>query len=46
MGELGTSKHIRDRLHNHVLQDVSSKHYDRYEYEAEKRIALTSWEKN
>jgi len=44
MGELGISKHIRDRLQNHALQDVSSKHYDRYEYEAEKRIALTSWE--
>lgn len=45
MGELGISKHIRDRLQNHALQDVSSKHYDRYEYEAEKRIALASWEK-
>ena len=32
MGELGLSKEIRDRLHNHALQDVSSKHYDRYDY--------------
>jgi len=45
MGELGISKHIRDRLQNHALQDVSSKHYDRYEYESEKRIALVSWER-
>ena len=30
MGELGLSKEIRDRLHNHALNDVSSKHYDRY----------------
>lgn len=44
MGELGIDKHIRDRLQNHALQDVSSKHYDRYEYEAEKRAALVEWE--
>ncbi len=44
MGELGISKTIRDRLQNHALQDVSSKHYDRYEYLPEKRIALESWE--
>ena len=44
MGELGISKHIRDILQNHALQDVSSKHYDRYEYENEKRIALEAWE--
>jgi len=45
MGELGISKSIRDRLQNHALQDVSSKHYDRYEYIPEKRIALESWER-
>jgi integrase len=45
MGELGISKSIRDRLQNHALQDVSSKHYDRYEYMAEKRVALESWER-
>ena len=32
MGEIGISKDIRDRLHNHALHDVSSKHYDRYDY--------------
>jgi len=43
MGELGLSKEIRDRLHNHALQDVSSKHYDRYDYLAEKTAAMTAW---
>jgi len=46
MGELGISKSIRDRLQNHALQDVSSKHYDRYDYLPEKRIALESWEQH
>ncbi|GLT20117.1 integrase [Vibrio zhanjiangensis] len=44
MGELGIGKDIRDRLQNHALNDVSSKHYDRYEYLPEKRIALEAWE--
>lgn len=44
MGELGISKDIRDRLQNHALNDVSSKHYDRYEYLPEKRRALEAWE--
>ncbi|MEZ9548040.1 integrase, partial [Vibrio crassostreae] len=44
MGELGISKSLRDRLQNHALNDVSSKHYDRYEYLPEKRIALESWQ--
>ncbi len=29
---------------NHALNDVSSKHYDRYEYLPEKRRALEAWE--
>lgn len=45
MGELGISKSIRDRLQNHALQDVSSKHYDRYEYMHEKLRALEIWER-
>jgi integrase len=45
MGELGISKSIRDRLQNHALQDVSSKHYDRYEYMPEKFRALEVWER-
>ncbi|MEZ8374050.1 tyrosine-type recombinase/integrase [Vibrio cyclitrophicus] len=44
MGEIGISKSLRDRLQNHALNDVSSKHYDRYEYLPEKRIALESWQ--
>lgn len=44
MGELGISKELRDRLQNHALQDVSSKHYDRYDYLDEKRRALEAWE--
>lgn len=44
MGELGISKAIRDRLQNHALHDVSSKHYDRYEYMPEKLRALEVWE--
>lgn len=44
MGELGISKELRDRLQNHALLDVSSKHYDRYDYLDEKRRALEAWE--
>lgn len=44
MGEAGISKAIRDRLQNHALSDVSSKHYDRYEYLPEKLRALEVWE--
>lgn len=43
MGELGISKEIRDRLQNHSLTDVSSKHYDRYDYLTEKREAVWAW---
>ena len=43
MGELGLSKEIRDRLHNHALSDVSSKHYDRYDYLPEKKKAINAW---
>lgn len=45
MGEIGISKEIRDRLQNHALNDVSSKHYDRYDYLVEKRTAIITWEK-
>lgn len=43
MGELGIDKSIRDRIQNHALTDVSSKHYDRYDYLPEKREALEIW---
>jgi integrase len=45
MGEIGIEKSIRDRIQNHALTDVSSKHYDRYDYLQEKRAALLTWEK-
>ena len=43
MGEIGIDKGIRDRLQNHAFHDVSSKHYDRYGYLAEKRCAMDRW---
>ena len=43
MGELGLSKEIRDRLHNHALNDVSARHYDRYDYLPQKRQAMDAW---
>lgn len=43
MGEIGISKEIRDRIANHAFTDVSSKHYDRYDYLIEKREALEIW---
>ena len=43
MGELGIAKDVRDRLQNHAAMDVSAKHYDRYDYMAEKRAAAEQW---
>lgn len=43
MGELGIHKSIRDRIQNHALNDVSAKHYDRWDYMPEKREALEQW---
>lgn len=42
-GKAGLSKDIRDRLQNHARSDVSSKHYDRYDYMKEKRAAMEQW---
>lgn len=42
-GKAGISKEIRDRLQNHALQDVSSLHYDRYDYLREKQEAMDAW---
>ncbi|WP_341495994.1 integrase arm-type DNA-binding domain-containing protein [Photobacterium damselae subsp. damselae] len=44
MGQAKIDKSIRDRLQNHALNDVSSKHYDRYDYFDEKKKALEVWE--
>jgi integrase len=42
-GKAGLTKEIRDRLQNHALSDVSTKHYDRYDYLKEKREAILKW---
>lgn len=44
-GAAGISKTDRDRVQNHSSEDVSSKHYDRYDYLPEKRAALEHWER-
>lgn len=44
-GKAGVAKEIRDRLQNHALQDVSSKHYDRWNYMVEKRAGMAKWDK-
>ena len=44
-GKAGVTKEIRDRLQNHALQDVSSRHYDRWNYMAEKRAGMAMWDK-
>ncbi len=43
MGEAGISKEVRDRLQNHSLSDVSTRHYDRYDYLKEKRAGIAAW---
>jgi integrase len=42
-GQAGISKDDRDRLQHHARHDVSSRHYDRYEYLDEKRAAMDRW---
>ena len=42
-GKAGISKEVRDRLQNHALTDVSSLHYDKYDYLKEKREAMEIW---
>lgn len=45
MGELGVIKDTRDRIHGHAMHDVSSRHYDKYEYLREKRDGMAVWER-
>jgi integrase-like protein len=41
----GMSKDLRDKLQNHAKKsDVSSRHYDRYDYLTERRAAMAKWE--
>jgi len=42
-GKAGISKELRDRLQNHALKDVSTVHYDRYDYLTEKWAGMKVW---
>lgn len=44
MASLGVSKDIRAQIQSHGLSGVQTRHYDKYEYMAEKRQALKTWE--
>ncbi|MFG6281092.1 hypothetical protein ACGV33_18280, partial [Microbacterium sp. S16(2024)] len=44
MGVAGLDKELRDRIQGHAFSDVSSKHYDRYDYFKEKLAGLSKWE--
>jgi len=45
LARMGIPKEIRDRTLNHItsLRDPESKHYNLYEFQAEKREALGKW---
>ena len=43
MGEAGISKEWRDILQQHDKSDVSTIHYDRYNYINEKKAAIETW---
>jgi integrase len=43
-GEAGLTKQERDLLQNHTEGDVSSRHYDRWQYMPEKLAAVAKWE--
>lgn len=45
MGYAGISKENRDLFQNHSRGDVSSVHYDRYNYLREKRAVMDVWDK-
>lgn len=42
-GFAGLTKMERDLLQNHARGDISSRHYDRYDYLEEKRAAMERW---
>lgn len=44
MGKIGISKEARDRYHSHALTDVSSKHYDKFDYLEQNREVVRRWE--
>jgi hypothetical protein len=43
MGVAGIKKELKDRIQGHAFNDVSSKHYDRYDYFKEKQAGLEVW---
>ncbi|WP_435605872.1 tyrosine-type recombinase/integrase [Pseudomonas knackmussii] len=43
MGVAGLDKQLRDRIQGHAFNDVSTKHYDRYDYLKEKKRGLDRW---
>lgn len=43
MGVAGIEKELKDRIQGHAFSDVSSKHYDRYDYFKEKQASLEMW---
>ena len=42
-GRAGVDLEIRNRIQGHAMQDVGSRHYDRYGYLPEKRTAMERW---
>ena len=44
MARIKVMKEVRDRIQNHALNDVASKHYDRHDYFDEKYGGLIRWE--
>ncbi|MDQ2069194.1 tyrosine-type recombinase/integrase [Natronospira bacteriovora] len=44
MHEIGIPKTTTNQIHNHDFGGVSAKHYDRYDYWAEKQRAMTAWD--
>lgn len=44
MARIKILKEIRDRIQNHALNDVASKHYDRHDYFDEKLDGLQRWQ--
>jgi integrase len=45
LARLRVSKEIRNQLLSHGITGVDSKHYDRHDYDAEKKTALLTWQK-
>lgn len=43
MARSGIPKEMRDRVHNHALNDIATKHYDRHDYLEEKRLVMEQW---